>query len=144
MHPTYAITTVTWQRRTLFQTTENAQLLLDTLVHYRTQGRYQLHAFAIMPEHLHVLLTPSADNTVERCVQCIKGGFSHSIRKLLPGTIWQPGFFAHRIRDKEDFLYQRDYIAQNPIRRRLEDNAFVHTNYPGHLDTILAFEQDNL
>lgn len=144
MHPTYAITTITWQRRALFQTTENAQLLLNTLVHYRTESRYQLHAFAIMPEHLHVLLTPNTGNTIERCVQCIKGGFSHSIRKQHPGTIWQPSFFSHRIRDKEDFLYQRDYIAQNPIRRRLSNHTFTHTHHPGHLNTIPAFESDNL
>jgi putative transposase len=57
--PTYALTTVTYERRALFAKTANAELLMRTLFHYRDQGRYRLHAFVIMPEHLHVLLTPA-------------------------------------------------------------------------------------
>ena len=65
---TYALTTTTYQRRALFVRTANAELLVKTLFHYRDQGRYQLHGFAIMPEHLHVLLTSSANQTIERGV----------------------------------------------------------------------------
>jgi len=72
---TYAATTITYARRAIFNRTANADLLLQTLFHYRDQGRYQLHAFVIMPEHIHLLITPSADQTIERCMQCIKGGF---------------------------------------------------------------------
>jgi putative transposase len=74
---TYALTTTTHQRHSLFVRTANAELLVKTLFHYRDQGRYALHGFAVMPEHLHVLLTPSESQTIERCAQCIKGGFSH-------------------------------------------------------------------
>jgi putative transposase len=56
--PTYALTTATYQRRAIFTRTVNAELLLAILFHYRDQGRYLLHGFVIMPEHLHVLLTP--------------------------------------------------------------------------------------
>jgi putative transposase len=131
---TYAATTVTHARRALFNRTANADLLLHTLLHYRDNGRYQLHAFVIMPEHLHILLTPSEDQTIERCMQCIKGGFSHTIRAQIPGTIWQPSFHAHRIRDAEDYLRQRQYIAHNPEKRGLINHLFVHTNHLPLLD----------
>jgi len=133
---TYAITTVTAQRRALFQNTRTADLLLETLFHYRDQGRYQLHGFAIMPEHIHTLLTPASDQTIERCAQCIKGGFSHTFRKEHPGTIWQPSFHQHRVRDAADFLNQLEYIAQNPIRRHLQDHPYVHTKWPNQTDPI--------
>ena len=133
---TYAITTVTNQRRALLQSTINADLLLKTLFQYRDKGRYQLHGFAIMPEHIHVLLTPTEDQTVERCAQCIKGGFSHALPLKLPGGIWQPSFHQHRIRDAEDFQNQLSYIAQNPTRRHLQNHPWVHTNYPDKLDPI--------
>ena len=87
-----------------------------------------------MPEHLHVLLTPGKGQAVERCVQCIKGGFSFSVRKQFVGEIWQAGFHEHRIRDAEDFGNQIEYVAGNPSRRRLIDYQFVHTNYSGRLD----------
>jgi REP element-mobilizing transposase RayT len=106
---TYSITTVTFQRRALFLRTANAELLVKTIFRYREQGRFLLHGFAVMPEHLHVLLTPADGQTIERCVQCIKGGFSFSVREQFAGEVWQAGFHEHRIRDSEGFL-QSDRI----------------------------------
>ena len=134
--PTYALTTTTYQRRSLFVRTANAELLTNTLFHYRDQGRYKLHGFAIMPEHLHVLLTPAPSQTVERCAQCIKGGFSHAVRSQFAGEVWQPGFHEHRIRDRNDFSNQLEYIAANPAKRGLLDYEFVHTQFPDRLDSI--------
>ena len=134
MPNTYAVTTVTYARRAIFNRTANADILLQTLFRYRDQGRYQLHAFVIMPEHLHLLLTPTEHQTLERCLQCIKGGFSHAIRSEFPGEIWQPSFHAHRIRDTEDYQRQNQYIACNPEKRGLTNHRYVHTNFPNLLD----------
>jgi putative transposase len=133
---TYALTTATHQRRALFVRTANADLLMQTLFRYRDQGRYQLHGFAIMPDHVHVLLTPAHDQTIERCAQCIKGGFSFQVRQLFKGEVWQPGFHEHRIRDEEDFRNQLGYIAANPERRGLRDYEFVHTRHLEQIDSM--------
>jgi putative transposase len=133
---TYALTTTTYQRRALFVVTKHAELLVKTLFHYRDQGRYQLHGFAVMPEHLHVLLTPAPNQTIERCAQCIKGGFSHEVRAQFAGEVWQVGFHEHRIRDKEDFQRQLGYIAANPGKRGLVDWGFVHTLFWEGLDSM--------
>jgi len=125
---------VTFQRTALFLRTANAELLVKTIFGYREQGRFLLHAFAVMPEHLHVLLTPGKGQTVERCVQFIKGGFSFSVRKQFAGEVWQAGFHEHRIRDSEDFRNQTEYVAGNPGRRGLIDHQFVHTKYKDRLD----------
>jgi putative transposase len=134
--PTYSMTTVSYQRRAILIRSVNAELLLTTLFHYRDQGRY---GFAIMPEHLHVLLTPSDTQTIERCAQCIKGGFSHQLRVQFRGEVWQRGFHEHRIRDAEDFENQLGYIAANPERRGLLSHLFVHTNFLEKLDPMPAF-----
>jgi putative transposase len=135
---TYAITTVTVKRRALLQSTQNAKLLLETLFVYRDQGRYQLHGFIIMPEHIHVLLTPAIDQTIERCAQCIKGGFSHALPIKSQGGVWQSSFHQRRIRDAEDFHHQLAYIAQNPTRRHLKNNPYTHTNWPNKIVPIPA------
>ena len=57
---TFFITAITYNRRRLFQLPINATLFLETLQHYRTQGAYKLHAFVVMPDHIHLLLTPTA------------------------------------------------------------------------------------
>jgi len=133
---TYAITTSTFQRRSLFVRTANAELLVKALFHCRDQGRYKLHGFAIMPEHVHVLLASSLGHTVERCAQCIKGGFSHEVRAQFGGEVWQAGFHEHRIRDVDDFRNQIDYIAANPEKRGLLDYPFVHTRFQALLDPM--------
>jgi putative transposase len=135
---TYALTFVAHQRKTIFVRTDNAELLLQTLFHYRSQSRYQLHGFAIMPEHLHVLITPNTGQTIERCIQCIKGGYSHAMRKQFTGEIWQPGYHEHGIRNATDFQNQLNYIAQNPIRRHLQNHPYVHTNFADQLDPAPA------
>jgi len=133
---TYAITTATYQRRALFIRTANADLLMETIFRYRDQGRYLLHGFVIMPEHLHLLITPAPRQTVERCAQCVKGGFSFAVRNQFQGEIWQPSFHEHRIRDAEDFRNQLAYIAVNPERRNLQDYRFVHTRWLDRLDPM--------
>ena len=133
---TYALTTATYQRRALFVVTRNGELLVEKLFHYRDQGRYQLHGFVVMPEHLHILLTPTPNQTIERCAQCIKGGFSHEVRKQFAGEVWQTGFHEHRIRDEEDFRKQLGYISANPLKRRLADYRFVHTRFIDRLDPM--------
>jgi hypothetical protein len=77
-----------------------ARLFLQTLYSYQRQGKFHLHAFVLMPEHLHLLLTPS-EITLERAMQFIKGGYSHAVRERVENTIeiWERGFTDHRIRD---------------------------------------------
>ncbi|MDP9051487.1 MAG: transposase [Acidobacteriota bacterium] len=129
---TYALTTVAYQRHRLFQVTTNADLLIATLFRYRDQGSFLLHGFAIMPEHIHVLLTPA--EAIERVAQLIKGGYSFAMRRQGPGEVWQPGYHAHRITSCEDYRNQLAYIADNPDKRRLADYPYVHTRYVDRLD----------
>jgi REP-associated tyrosine transposase len=117
-----------------FSTTGNAELLISTILRYKRQGRFFLHAFAVVPEHLHVVITPSNGQTLERCVQCIKGGFSSAVRKQFRGEVWQAGFYEHRIRDAEDFRGQVEYVARNPEPRYLKAYPFVHTQSLTFLD----------
>src|SRR5262249_3981944 len=100
------------------------------------QGRFQLHAFVVMPDHVHLLLTPAQNITLERALQFIKGGYSYRVRKELERRceVWQRGFADHRIRDANDFEFHRNYIHNNPVRARLVDNASDYrysSAYPG-------------
>ena len=112
---TYMVTSETWGRRSLFRAEPWAKLFIDTLCHYRGSG-YQLHAFVLMPDHFHALITPTA--SLERAVQYIKGGFSHRAKAELGSNmeVWQKGFSDHRIRDAADYDRHVNYIHFNPVR----------------------------
>jgi putative transposase len=119
---TFFITANCADRRRVFQVDRAAELLFQVLQHYRE--RYMLHAFVIMPDHVHLLLTPEGV-ALERCLQLIKGGFSFRYHKELGGLrpVWQKGSADHRCRDAADFLVRKQYIEENPVVAGLCDVA---------------------
>jgi putative transposase len=136
---TFFITTATYNRRRLFQVPANAELFVATLQHYRAEGHYRLHAFVVMPEHIHLLVTPQAI-TLERAIGLIKGGFSHRLASKV--SVWQRGFTDHRIRDAEDYAARLNYVHRNPVEARLcdkpESYAFSSANPKPRLDEYLS------
>jgi len=128
---TFFITTATHDRRRVFQVTANAQLLINTLERYRKN--FLLHAYAIMPDHIHLILTPG-DISLERCMQLIKGGFSHALGSKLP--VWQRGFTDHRLRDPQSAAHHCKYVAQNPIEARLVERAEDYLFSSAHADAL--------
>jgi putative transposase len=121
---TYFVTFSTFQRRRFFVVENYARLFLKTLYGYRRQGRFLLHAFVLMPDHVHLLITPTPDLSLERAMQLIKGGYSHAVGiEISRREIWQKGFTDHRIRDTHDFAGHRLYIHQNPVMGKLVANA---------------------
>lgn len=118
----YFISTQTVGRKPFFRHERWARLMLETLRHYDGNG-YQLHAYVIMPDHLHLLIRPT--ETIEKSIQLMKGGFSFRAKRELEwkGDIWQPGFNDHRIRDEEDWRRHLEYIRKNPVEAGLVSNA---------------------
>ena len=130
---TYFVTSETWERRPLFRAEPWARLFFKTLLSYRTKA-YLLHEFVLMPDHFHLLITPSIP--LEQAVQFIKGGFSYRAKKELGSNfeIWQRGFSDHRIRDAEDLDLHVHYIHLNPVRKQLCETpaAYAYSSaYPG-------------
>src|SRR5579872_1649809 len=117
----FFLTTITAQRRPIFRRETTANLLIETLAHYRDEERFLLHEFVIMPDHIHLLLTPAQEISLERAMQFIKGGFSYRMGQR--GSVWQPSFSNHRVRDFEDYENHREYIRMNPVRARLAERA---------------------
>jgi putative transposase len=74
-----------------------------------------------MPDHIHLLLTPAEEISLERAIQFIKGGFSFRLKAH--GAAWQASFSNHRIRDLEDYENHREYIRMNPVRTGLAERA---------------------
>ena len=119
----YFVTTDTWERRRVFLKSETAQMVVEQLLDCRNRGFYKLDAFVVMPDHVHVLLTPGESTTVEKAVQMIKGGSSHRIGLDDPHRfpIWHAGFHDRWIRNAEEYREAKEYIERNPVVARLTD-----------------------
>ena len=136
---TYFVTSDTWERRALFHAEPWARLFFKALLSHRGEA-YLLHEFVLMPDHFHLLITPST--SLERAVQLIKGGFSHHVKKELGSNaeIWRRGFADQRIRNYEDYDKHLHYIHLNPVKKHLCINVGEYpysSAYPGwKLDPI--------
>jgi putative transposase len=126
---TYFVTSVTEGRRNYLQA--NAQIVCEALLQYRDAGNYLLHAFVVMPNHFHALITPGPEIALEKCTQLIKGGSS---RRMAKGKIWQKGFNQQGVRDANGYAAFLKYIEENPERRGLREWPFVFSKMNMRLD----------
>ena len=103
---TFFATTKTSQGRPLLQSERNATLMVDVLRSYVAAGKFRLHDFVVMPDHVHLLITVGAGMTIEKAMQFIKGGFSYRLKKEYGylGEVWQRGFSETRVDDRRSFL----------------------------------------
>jgi putative transposase len=121
----YFVSTQTAGRKPFFRHECWARLMQATLHHYAEKD-FILHAYVIMPDHLHLLITPA--ESLEKAVQLIKGGYSFRAKRELDWKfdIWQPGFTDHRIRDEEDWQRHLEYIRTNPVEARLVEDPVLY------------------
>ncbi len=91
--------------------------------------RFQLRAAVIMPDHVHLLLTPLCDERgwpygLASILKRIKGTSARSVNRLIGslGPVWQEESFDHVLRSNENFEEKLEYIRQNPVRRGLVRN----------------------
>lgn len=85
------------------------------------EQRYKLHAWVIMPNHVHVLLTPEKDHTIGSIVHSWKSYTSNRANRILGhrGTFWQREYFDRKIRNDKHFADALNYIHNNPIKAGL-------------------------
>jgi REP-associated tyrosine transposase len=112
-------------QRALLQSERCAKLFIDVLYSYRSQGKYRLHEFVVMPDHFHVLLTVGSELSIEKAVQFIKGGFSFRAGKELGfrPPVWSHGFSEVRVLSPESYVEHRRYIQENPVKKGLAQSA---------------------
>ena len=100
-----------------------ADALVALLFQQARASRVTLHAYCLMPDHVHLLASPNGGDSVISFVQAFKGRstrlaweFGHA------GTIWQPRFYDHFLREEEDIPRAVEYILNNPVRKGLVSN----------------------
>jgi putative transposase len=134
---TYFITAATFQKNSVFQSDRMADLFVRVLLGYRAQDKYLLHEFVIMPDHFHLLITPTL--TLERALQLIKGGFSFCAKKELGfgGEVWEKSYHDRRVRDWQEYCAFRRYIHLNPVKRGLAGSAEKYSYSSARVEVVL-------
>jgi REP element-mobilizing transposase RayT len=99
---------------------EVAKLVADALKFFESQ-RYELRAWVIMPNHVHVVVWPRPPETLSRVLHSWKSFTSKEANKLLgrAGEFWQSESYDHLVRDDDDHARCLAYTINNPVTARL-------------------------
>ena len=97
--------------------------------------RYQctIHAYVLMTNHVHLLVTPSTETALSRVMQSVGRKYvryiNHSYQRT--GTLWEGRFKASLIYDEDYFLICSKYIELNPVRAGMVDepDAYHWSSY---------------
>lgn len=104
-----------------------AALVANSLLHFDEQ-RYVLTDFAVMPNHVHLLVAfPTEAALFEQCDSWKHYTAVQLNRRLgRRGRFWEEDQFDHLVRSADRFDHYRRYIAENPDRAGLQPGEYVH------------------
>lgn len=123
-----------------------AKIVADKL-HEFDGEYYDLEAYCIMSNHVHMLLdfsrqiknedgfflleAPETYKQLDYVMMRIKGGTSFLINRALAksGTLWAKDSYDHYVRDEAEYHRILDYILQNPVKAGIVKtwDEFPHT-----------------
>ena len=101
----------------ILQKPEIAQIVHGSLEYYNTV-KYLLHAWCIMPNHVHTIFQVLAQYTLSEILHGWKSFTSHAINKYLgtQGQLWQVDCYNHIIRSEKEYYQQIRYVWDNPLK----------------------------
>jgi REP element-mobilizing transposase RayT len=104
-----------------------AEIVHAGILHFNEE-RYRLHASAVMPNHVHLVIQPFGENSLSSVVHSMKSYSAHQINKLLgkSGRVWQQEYFDHLIRSEASYLRSIQYVCENPIKAGLDNWPWVY------------------
>lgn len=130
----YFITITTHRRNPIL--IENIELLRESFRQSKRKFNYKIDAIVIMPDHLHMVITPAICMQYPKIIGYIKAYFSrHCNEKYYieqiqsysryvkrHKAVWQKRYYEHTIRDEKDMLEKITYMQNNPVKHGLVDN----------------------
>lgn len=99
-------------------------------IHFQEHKLYILHAYCIMPNHVHMIIQPQKSQgedfySIAKILYSLKRYTANSCNKILKrnGQFWQHENYDHFVRDEKDLAYQIYYLLYNPVKAKLIDKT---------------------
>ncbi|MDP2174023.1 MAG: transposase [Candidatus Cloacimonadaceae bacterium] len=125
-------------------TETSTALILTTAFHYYNDRLYELHAYCVMSNHVHLMIKPLKENSgmwhkTSEIVKKIKTYSAKEINKVMnhSGTLWAHEYFDRFIRSPKHYYHEVEYILDNPVKAGLvKDRSEWRNSYyhPGLIE----------
>ncbi|MGH9517177.1 MAG: REP-associated tyrosine transposase [Terriglobales bacterium] len=115
---THFVTFCCYHRRRLLTTDESRRIFESALERVRRSYKLRVYGYAVMPEHVHLLLGEPQLYTVAEALKSLKQGVS---RRLIGDAehFWQKRYYDFNIRNYPQFVEKVGYIHRNPVKAGL-------------------------
>ena len=119
---TYFVTLCCDRRAPHLAEANHARGVLDLLFECASSHSFRLHAYCIMPDHLHILTEGIQDSSdLREFVRLLKQRTAFDFRKSRDRRLWESSYYDHILRSTDVIEEVAAYIWWNPVRRKLCD-----------------------
>jgi len=133
-------------RQAIFITENDYQFYLEKLSLAAKEHECQIHAYVLMTNHVHLLVSPLQENGLSNMMQTLGRYyvqyFNYHYQRT--GTLWEGRYKATLINTEQYLFKCMRYIELNPVRARIvaEPSAYrwssFHHNALGEIDPLLT------
>ncbi len=140
------VTTSVAERRRVFSSEAAARLFINVLEETRIETGFHLLAFAVMPDHVHLVMSAPASGRLGQVIQLVKGRFARRYNLVHGGSgpFWQSRYHERALRSERELSATIEYVHQNPVAARLAATAAgypwssANARYPTDLALYLS------
>jgi putative transposase len=127
--------------RVIFHDAEDIATFRAALLTGSKKFEVAIHAYVLLPNHFHLLVTPSSDDGLGKMMQWIGRHYVPYFNKrhLRAGTLWQGRFKSLVIDSADYFMLCCRYIESNPVRASLVANPgdYPDSSYLHHVGALI-------
>ena len=132
-------------RQAIFEDDEDIQRLLETIERYKEICKYELYAYCIMSNHVHLLMKET-EETISNAIKRISGSYVFWYNKKYErsGHLFQERYKSEVVDNDEYFLTVVRYIHQNPIKAGLvkDIKAYEWSSYNEYINETFVINKD--
>ena len=116
-------------RQPTFFTQDDFRFYRDCLTEAATHHHCEVHAYVLMTNHVHLLLTPRRAKAIAKVIQSLGRRYVQYINSTYQrsGTLWEGRYKASVVESETYLLLCSRYIELNPVRSKLVADP---TEYP--------------
>jgi putative transposase len=126
----YLLTFCAYDRRRYFIDGDVVALARTQFLRASSTGQFEIVAYCFMPDHVHLLVTGTAEGADLRVFAARAKQLSgHRFARMRHSRLWQEGFYDHVVRSEESRPAIVRYIIENPVRAGLVETAAEYPHW---------------
>ena len=115
-------------RQAVFYADEDYQRYLDWLIEGASRHGCQIHAYVLMSNHVHLLMTPDTSDSISKLIQFVGRNYVTYVNRRYhkSGTLWEGRHKGCLVANDDYFLACMRYIELNPVRAGMVEHPSAY------------------